>query len=332
MKTISLQPKYVSVKKFDFKRTEEEVANHESHSFVSSGHVVKPPWERDGYRIIDRYDCSSNVFDDINDKWNRKRKLNLTKEINIAKVVADFYLLDAIIAGVPQNTKPLSKIDASIISELIKNGIRPKHKNNKNIFGLQAYLLQRNLIKTHSRLFSTYLEYAISGEMAHHPFIMCYWGTSSGIAELASRLSWLRVTERFGLMRPLNWAYELFNNGNNKGSSWQNTYGGERWADIVNIMIYYHTGKCGGQVFGGKEFLDRIFNAQHNSGSILTKISWRGLCDVQGMLDAHNTSRWDDLKFLSSPQIRELWQDSADGNVKNHEYNWKPVYKIKGQI
>ena len=205
------------------------------------------------------------------------------RSIDLCQSAADYYLLEALAGGIVSHGAPNDAYLAMLRSEA-----------RGQMAGLVARL---------DKTFTGYVDAIIGGELRHH--------RASGSLRRHGRkdawLEWHAIRESVGVVALAD-AADLFLDFNNGG------YGGAPWANIANVLHARLTGKISPQLF-----VDRVFNLQHNGGSLFDKGSW-GVENGAGwsyyelmnwVLPAHGRNpepAWTILLGGASPEVKELFE------------------------
>lgn len=236
-------------------------------------------------------------------------------EVNIVQAAADYYLLEAISAGMVGTTDGngnmvLEKLDYA------GNGVSVKHHTSFKIIMGEASELLDALTNRIAPVLIAYTHMACGGELRHHSAV---GGKVLSGNRSTAWSGWKLVFEAVGTDALTDAAdlFEEFGGG---------AFGGKPWADACRILHAHLTGKINARMF-----LDRIFNHQHNGGVFLNKVQWAGdlaknsfsvaeqlnampLSDMQSVvLPAHGATPEPDYPTLlayASPEVVSLFTDS----------------------
>lgn len=127
----------------------------------------------------------------------------------------------------------------------------------------EALVQQSQLVERCDKAFREYLFLAIGGELRHHSHVSLYSSDRSKASGY-----WMALGDKYSRVTLLDDAIELFRD--RSYHAWPSeSYGGELWATAADILKLRESGRL-----DAKSFVDRVFSLQHNSGSILDKISW----------------------------------------------------------
>lgn len=227
-------------------------------------------------------------------------------EVNIVRASADFYLLEAMTAGLVGTTDG----NGNIVLDGVQN--HPAYLIIRN----DAEAMLNDLVARIAPVLVSYTHMACGGELRHHSAI----GSRVLSANRATAWAgWKRVFEAVGNDALVDAAtlFEEFGGG---------SFGGKPWADACRILHAHLTGKINARMF-----LDRIFNHQHNGGVFLNKVQWEGdlaknsfsvkeqllampISDMQSVvLPAHGVEPEPDYTTLlayASPEVQRLFTDA----------------------
>lgn len=193
---------------------------------------------------------------------------------------------------------------------------------------------------TLAELLRQYGHYSNVSELCYHmKFSQAF---DSDLSFFNAAMGWMDLVNFVGGAEAARIAAELFRDKTEGGKkAWGSSYGGPNWARAADVLSYYEDGfitkkkgpltdvsKGKSKPFTAKLFCDRMFALQHNTGSILTKISWnyegRGACAGYGvdnmipLLDAHHNSDWYRLSMACSEEVLDLLTDYW--TVTNREF------------
>lgn len=262
---------------------------------------VDAAWEQDlGIRYIGR---DYNVTN----PWDSKR-MNKTC---FREIVADFYTLEAISCLALLNddlARPRIKSykDRNLITTLAEDhGLRPSGDGLENL-AVRALIMQSRLAHVAAPVVSDYMHLAIAGELQYHPG---FWFLSRDAGT-----SWWYLKDLHGGEQVARWASRMYHQEGKKygstddGNIWASSFGGPAWGGAADVLAAYHNGRMEGMSFGDREFLDRAFSLQHNTGTLFNKVSWgrEGLSYVQEVLNAHHHGTWEVLVYHASDHVTEM--------------------------
>ena len=291
--------------------------------------IKVPPWESASDKVCG-YAWPAQNYDSgyLSSVWELP-----AKSTNLCQNIADFYLLDALTANAvlvvpdaPIVPVPSTTLDAMV--DMIEDQLTVKVSEDKTIAGISAraaYAFAGRLSPL-AKTIHQYMHYAIAGELSYHPATRRA-GEAGNLQE-----SWRRMIAHYGSAQCARWAAELF-----RDSGWSGSYGGEPWAVGADVVEAYAVGETAGQHFGRKEFLDRAFSLQHNTGTYLNKVIWEcNLGNLQELLDAHHASDWSALLERASDEVvsmfAEYW-DVANGARKDAGMDAVPApYTLNGIV
>lgn len=169
----------------------------------------------------------------------------------------------------------------------------------------RAHLRHVALVDRLADVFRRYLHYAISGELSHmgtlsRGFDLSYTGMHVG---------WFGFVMTVGGAKAAAYAKELFDM-----PGWHGAYGGEKWANIADVLFQYESG-----AFPAWLFVDRVFTLQHNTATVFNKAEfadnpqtgWSAFTmhTPGGVLDAHANSDWGTLGVCASEDVQQLFKD-----------------------
>ena len=223
-------------------------------------------------------------FDTYSHRWQDVWAID--QSIDLATAAADFYLLEAVTANV------------------VNGSGASAHDRFCTVLRSEA----RDMLSSHvARLdatFQAYVDMVVGGELRYHK---CLSGGSADRSD--AWLQWKGVRQSVGSQALLD-ASDLFIEMRDDTSA----YGGSPWAQAAQILHARETGRISAHIF-----VDRVFNAQHNGGSLLNKVEWsvtnrrkwyvhRGMNRV---LNAHAADECDFATLLSvaSTEVRGLVLD-----------------------
>ena len=299
----------------------------------------KLPWIVDGHHIIGFNDGEHVKESD------KTFGHEISHKVDIAEVVADFYLLEAIASGVltthlHDGTKPMS-YNWRLLNAMFKAGMA--NKRNKEQTPLDT-LMQDALgsfaqhVTENADPFLLYSHYAIMTEARYSPRIKraIYRDNPDRFAAM-----WMKIIDHFGGHQTVTWAAELFRNSDY--GAWKSGYGGEPWAIAADVVAMYEAGQCNGLPFTEREFLDRVFSLQHNNATFLDKWSWGdklpnggNLWKLGDLLEAHKESLWIRLANNATDRVAYMWGGylSLAGETLEYGYSHKVQtgYHYQGNI
>ncbi len=309
------------------------------------------PWERQlGIRFygVGTDEIHRRVWEDDvppylpNYFWNTKR----FRKINLNETAADYYLLEALASMSYLNDHlPEPRIKTySSRSGLWKlwqdygNRALPADRGHAEAIAVQASIMLEQMCKTLAPHFSDYLFYACGGELGHHPGTW-YLGTHGeqnvsfwymkDIAGPENVARWMKemymeeIKHKFGagqwiFPNPRDHDQKYWEKSKKKLTNcWgQTSFGGEAWGDCASVLESYHRGYIGKMKFDDRQFLDRCFNLQHNTGSALNKCDWKynsswGVLNC--ILKAHGDSQWSVLYAHASENVKFLTRKYLEG-------------------
>ena len=286
-----------------------------------NGHLTDPPWEDDGYNIRGKASSKSGRY-----AWD----LTNTESIQLSEIMADFYLLEAVMTQVPQGNLYIPGYKASIAADLIDGGLHPSRlMPDANRLSLWAYVMQHRLVTELAPLLYRYSHFAIAGELAHH-WLCMKWFTSSR-DEDTMRNAWKLMHDKVGAKPVADWAVAFMRDGEATGKNgWCGNYGGDAWATGCEVLRWYTYGECHGQPFGAKEFCDRAFSLQHNGGSWFNKIAWfgdDGQFKWDRVLCAHDEGNYDLLRGYASEPVQHAYDIACGQDFK--DLYWEMEYVLE---
>lgn len=129
----------------------------------------------------------------------------------------------------------------------------------------EAAEMQATLVAKLDETFLKYVQMACWGEARYHSAVMDW--ASDGMGNLDRAKCWVRVAPfaRWCPPEVLKHLSTLFREMT--GGS----IGGKKWAECVELAYMRRIGQLSPALF-----VDRVFNAQHNGGSLLNKVTWGG--------------------------------------------------------
>lgn len=206
-------------------------------------------------------------------------------KIDVVQALADFYLLEGIAARV-FNAPHTVHDDTTCV-----------------LLAEEADAAQAKLVALLDPSFANYVDMAVGGELRHHSAVG-FKVLTKGTRTEAWR-EWRALRDQLGPQALLD-AAVLFREIHGGG------IGGEKWAQAAELLHQRITG-----VFTPKLFVDRVFAAQHNGGSLLNKIYWKirnapgwGIVAIaNGVGDAHAASppQWGVLLAACSDDVSALF-------------------------
>lgn len=264
------------------------------------------PWEARGILVDAR---NHEQWADWKSVWG----IN-PEEHHVVRAAADYYLLEAIEAGLVGTTNGEGDVRRDIADSDFMRVIRR-----------EAGEMMADLVQVWDPILMSYTHMAVGGELRHHQSV-----GGEVLPDQNRDAAWSGWKLIFEAVGPdaLTDAAELFREFT--GGS----FGGNPWAEAAEILHARITGKISPRLF-----LDRIFNAQHNGGCLLNKVSWKGDKlkygdkDGQGVslseltynvLPAHGAEPEPDYRTLlayASEDVRRLFNDS-------YAYAGKAAYSI----
>jgi hypothetical protein len=208
------------------------------------------------------------------------------------------------------------------------NPVREVDLSEFNAMKLRAKRMLEKLVSTRAEIYANYTRMAIGGELRYHRCVGREQHLPSGRFEAWNR--WKTITEHVG-PQVFNDAKSLFSE-----AKWGNSYGGKKWAEIADVMYLYESGKLPAHLF-----LDRVFNLQHNGGSLLTKCEW-GFThghDLEVLkakvLEAHaaNPTKWNVLYKHASQDVKDFCEEywAVTNNVRE-DLGLTKTPSIKDQV
>lgn len=202
----------------------------------------KAPWAERGITIDATSPKAKANWKDV---WDLK-----PEQHNVVQAAADFYLLEALSAGLVGTTDGKGQTNRDVSATTTMRVMRE-----------EASSLLDALVKVWDPILQTYTHIAVGGELRHHNAI----GGSvlSGNRSFAWS-GWKDVFDIVGAdaLTDANDLFLEFSGG---------SFGGKPWGDACLILHARITNKISPRMF-----LDRIFNAQHNGGCLLNKVQWAG--------------------------------------------------------
>lgn len=159
----------------------------------------------------------------------------------------------------------------------------------------------RDLVGIWDPVLIRYVDMAVGGELRYAKTV--------GLPKNRTRswTLWKQLRDATGI-RALLIAEREFIDEFDSGSS----YGGPAWATIARTLRMRLTG-----VLTPELWLDRVFNLQHNSGTVLTKVNWLGpvvttIDHELGPAHSSDPPRWRVLVRYSSPHVFDFWRYYVD--------------------
>lgn len=317
------------------------------------------PWERDGIRFC------AHGHEDGDVVWG----IDSTRTVSLRQAMSDFYVLDALRWDMLAPRTP-RKAKLTVTQRLVRadrwrdccdtregdrkhgpgcdggqptpGAVTPMSTDRaKTLIDLasgmddresvllvtaRAWTRREALVDEIAYQFRNYLHWAVSGELRYERSgcMNRSFPTGSG-AKSEMRAGWFRFVQHVGAAKAAKYAKDLFENG-----SWQTSFGGKAWAGIADILWRFESGEWDAWLF-----VDRVFNAQHNTGTCLNKSS--GIDDkvawsddpnygFKAFLDAHHESDWSKLLTETSSDVTTLWEDYFRlANVERTAQGMEPV-------
>lgn len=215
------------------------------------------PWEQRGVKVDAR-------DPDEGSEW--KQAWNLEPENhNVVRAAADYYLLEAMKAGLVGTINAEVETGISAETGLPYTIVTPNNAvANHSIVSIlrdEATEMFNALVEKWDPILIAYTHMAVGGELRHHNAV------GGEVLHSDRNVAWSGWKLIFESVGPdaLTDAAELFHEFS--GGS----FGGKPWADACLILHKRVT-----EQISRAMFLDRIFNAQHNGGCLLNKVQWAG--------------------------------------------------------
>lgn len=288
-----------------------ECAECECSKFGSS---EIPPWEQRGIVV-----SALNTTGD----WNKIWEIN-NGEIDPIQVASDFYILEAIAAGVfyPPKEKIVTPVDSNEFFDTFQ--LDPTTAKSKKLLKLREEIMDKtpliklgalqaqaekeleNLVDKHVLDFRNYAHMVIAGEARYH---MAIGGRVLHRERSTAWAGWADVFEKVGELAIADLA-DLFLEFEDDG------YGGPSWAACAEVLYLYESKQLGpNDSMNKRMFLDRVWTLEHNNGSFLNKLKWRvhtkpktSLNGMRVILDAHASDppNYPILLAHNSKPVKEL--------------------------
>jgi hypothetical protein len=303
------------------------------------GSAQRPPWERRGIKV-----------EAVTEKMNWQLVWpEIDTTIDPVQAAADFYLLEAITAGVvvPMPGKQFKAArhnkqvderffelyditdpsDQEAILAARDKQLEEKRETNPQ-FRLEWAMgeAEQHLERFVERLDATMVAYshmAIAGELRHHVAVRDRLSTERSSAWCG----WPRILEAVGNQALLD-AAKLFYEFGGGG------YGGPPWANACEVLHARLEGTLGPDGPEGKinkrMFIDRIWTLEHNGGCFLNKIPWSILNGKQwhvgsmrSVLDAHAAmpTNFQRLLKVASPEVRYVFDSHINHVESVHDFH-----------
>lgn len=171
-----------------------------------------------------------------------------------------------------------------------------------------------------AREFAGYLDMAIGGELRYAkryldelpPALEPFFREISDTARGKAWLVWTVIRRCFGL-RALDLAEQCFSE-----AGWRRNFGGSPWVLAVRVLRPYLKGEHSPRIF-----VDRCFNLQHNTGSILNKLY--NCSSLPRVLEAHGIDDYPTLLGVCSPEVRKRWRWHEWQRRAEHDPIWLGV-------
>lgn len=250
--------------------------------------------------------------------------------IDPVQYAADFYLLEAMSAGVLHPMKGVKALDIGgetdehffkLVSATVKEKTKLRKARKARIaqqrvadpaFNL-AYVMGQagdrlyHLVEECDRVFVEYVHLACGGELRHHKAV---GGRILSAERSSAWCGWKALYDKAGTDILIDMAdlFDEFDDG---------SYGGPPWANAARILHSRLTGQLGPTEHMNKRmFIDRVWTLEHNGGCFLNKLSW-AMSNKKGwqldyiirVLNAHAADE-PDFKLLlkvASDTVRQLY-------------------------
>ena len=277
----------------------------EDHSCAGSkGMRRQLPWEARGIVVDARQPVQDKYYEQGTEPWRATWGFD-PESLDVVQAAADYYLLEAITAGLVGTTDGKGGVNGTISSH-------PAYRIVRN----EAQALMNSLVDVWDEVLMNYTHMAVGGELRHHQSVG--GEVLSGNRDVAW-VGWKQIFEAVGpdSLVDANELFLEFGGG---------SFGGKPWGDACLILHARLTGKISRQMF-----LDRIFNHQHNGGNFLNKVTWAGdrrrakdyyakdawsLSDMtHHLLPAHGAEPEPNYPILlayASPAVRTLFSDAYE--------------------
>jgi hypothetical protein len=274
-----------------------------------------PPWDKEGKRYRGR-GWKNEQADEF---WHRER----FRQVSLQEAIADFYLLEGLavqaIEPPPGTPVVMPKFDAKVLLDLLEDGFEPGDEPTLANITLSSMIAREALVARMAPILADYAHYACAGELCYHTAVR-----TLGNGHTDAVCSWYKLREHAGGADAARWAAELF-----EDPCWNGSFGGKAWAQCARVLEWYESGQCEGMPFSAREFCDRIFSMQHNTGSFLNKVSWKsGTDSLKVLLDAHHESNWSKLAMSCSDEVRILIERYWDANNDRRSDAGAPIVKM----
>jgi hypothetical protein len=223
------------------------------------GTLKQAPWEARGIEFVEAQMKAKfeGDWDNYIETWGFD-----PSKTDVCRAMCDFYILEGV-AGVAFNAIPEVRLDPRAMA-----------------ISAQARELLTSKIDYLDDVFRRYVDMVVGGELRHHRAVR------KRVLHYERPLAWRQwkeIREKVGT-QALRDAIELFKDFHS------GSFGGEAWANCTDILLKRETG-----VFDKLTFIDRVFDAQHNGGSLLNKVEWQTSSPgrfnyhhiKQGLGDAH---------------------------------------------
>jgi hypothetical protein len=225
------------------------------------------PWEARGIKVDAR---RPQADEDWRGLWAIQ-----PEEHDVVRSAADYYLLEAISAGLVGTSDGNGNVNAQVQNSTPVKLVRREADRQIN-----------ELVNRFDPVFIAYTHMAVGGELRHHNAV-----GGEVLSNNNRDRAWTGWKLIFDAVGPdaLKDAAELFREFTGGG------FGGEPWAQAAEILYNRLTNKITPRIF-----LDRIFNAQHNGGCLLNKVTWKSeRIDNDG-------GRISDKQYSKVIEIREM--------------------------
>lgn len=252
-----------------------------------NGTATLPPWEERGIKV--EFPETVGIDTDWNEQWHID-----PNEIDLAQLMADFYVLSCVAQGVANIPfLPMRAQDKDPWLKFLKD---------------TAQRDLDELVNKYVTRLTNYVCMAVGGELRYHRAVKGASGSKGD--RTAMWVKWRYIYDQVGpkCMADAGFLFRQMSGG---------SIGGVPWAVAAETAHAYLTRRISAFVW-----MDRMFTMQHNCGSLFNKIPWATKNSVKWNLDAMkryigpahsaNPPDWPVLLIVSSPEVQrkfnEMWR------------------------
>ena len=192
-----------------------------------------------------------------------------------AAAMATFYLTEAIMAGVLSGGHPQVSRDPELV-----------------LLADEARQIQEQLIEEFDQVFLRYAQMVCWGELRYHPAL--FVNGNGRPYDPGRTTTWLVAAKYTRNAPPEAWTdiANMFRDIQ-RACNGDTNVGGESWATIAEVIQLRLMNKL-----SPKLWCDRVFNLQHNGGSLLNKVVWKN--------SEHIVSNHSSIEYMGMPGIDRL--------------------------